>query len=584
MNDRLQIGKGSNPFTLPLDLVTSTQAILARKRSGKSYTASVQAEELLKRQQQVIIVDPTSAWHGLRSSADGQGEGYPIVVFGGDHADAPLDWQAGKAMAAAVVDHGFSAIFDIGNLHTEEQVRFVMDLCSELLRINSTALHVFMDEADTFAPQKPLGLLQNKCLGTVTRLVKQGGIRGIGFTMITQRPASMNKDVLSQVDILTVLRMSHPLDIKAATDWIKTEVTVEFAKDVERALPGLPVGTAFFCSASLGLGERVEVRARRTFNSGATPKPGERKVEPTVLAKVDIAKLGQEISASVQRAQEDAPDFLKARVAELTAELANGGRVDMGFVEEAQALHKELEEMRERATAAETRALDAEVRFAEVDSKIGEVLDTIIRLFPDHLQEQGEVQATDAIKQFSVSKTVKAVSPSPTVKTKSSASLPVDGTLGSHSVNAPQMKILNAIATLHAIRGAVVTIEWIACTAGTTPRARGFEENMRQLKNMGLVEGIRLTAEGAKIARADATPALFQAVVRRLATSISGPQSEMLGILKSQKLSPAQLAAALNTTERSRGFEENVRQLKKRELIVLIGGRYSLVSWLEALA
>lgn len=80
--------------------------------------------------------------------------------------------------------------------------------------------------------------------------------------MITQRPADTNKKVLSQVDILTVLRMSHPLDIKAATDWIKSEVSVDFAGEVESARPSLPVGSAFFCSASLGIGERVEVRAR----------------------------------------------------------------------------------------------------------------------------------------------------------------------------------------------------------------------------------------------------------------------------------------------------------------------------------
>ena len=53
----LRIGKDG--FTLPIELVTSTQAILARKRSGKSYTASVQAEELLRHRQQIATIDPT---------------------------------------------------------------------------------------------------------------------------------------------------------------------------------------------------------------------------------------------------------------------------------------------------------------------------------------------------------------------------------------------------------------------------------------------------------------------------------------------------------------------------------------------
>ena len=71
----------------------------------------------------------------------------------------------------------------------------------------------------------------------LSRLVKQGGVRGVGVTMITQRPADINKKVLSQVDILTVLRMSHPLDIAAATGWIRSEVSLESrVRSVKRCL------------------------------------------------------------------------------------------------------------------------------------------------------------------------------------------------------------------------------------------------------------------------------------------------------------------------------------------------------------
>jgi hypothetical protein len=77
----LHIGKEG--FSLPLDLVTSTQAILARKGSGRSYLASVEAEELLGCRQQIVAIDPTGAWWGLRSSANGDGPGYQVVVIGG---------------------------------------------------------------------------------------------------------------------------------------------------------------------------------------------------------------------------------------------------------------------------------------------------------------------------------------------------------------------------------------------------------------------------------------------------------------------------------------------------------------------
>ena len=70
-----------------------------------------------------------------------------------------------------------------------------------------------------------------------------------------------------------------------------------------KALPSLPVGTAFVCSVPLGIGERVEIRPRQTFNSGATPGTGQRKAAPKVLALIDIAKLGREIAEAAKRVE-----------------------------------------------------------------------------------------------------------------------------------------------------------------------------------------------------------------------------------------------------------------------------------------
>ena len=313
MNKRLHI---SAHFSLPLELVTSTQAILARKRSGKSYTASVQAEELLDAGQQIGVFDPTGAWWGLRSSADGKRTGYQVAIFGGKHGDAPLDPRSGKAMAVSFMEQEFSAIFDVKSFSTKEQLQFVMDFSAELLRLNTRALHIFIDEADTFAPQTPRSREASQCLDLVTKLVKQGGLGGTGVTMITQRPASLNWDVLSQIDLLTILRLSAPLDIKPVVAWLETETNTEFAKQVKAALPSLPVGTAFVASAAWGIAERVQVRERTTFNSGATPKPGERKQEPKVLAAIDVARVGKEIADSVQRAKDASPETLRARIAE----------------------------------------------------------------------------------------------------------------------------------------------------------------------------------------------------------------------------------------------------------------------------
>ena len=50
---------------------------------------------LLETGARVAIVDPLGVWWGLRASADGTAPGYPVIVFGGRHADVPITAEMG---------------------------------------------------------------------------------------------------------------------------------------------------------------------------------------------------------------------------------------------------------------------------------------------------------------------------------------------------------------------------------------------------------------------------------------------------------------------------------------------------------
>ncbi|MDZ7735872.1 MAG: hypothetical protein U5P41_07080 [Gammaproteobacteria bacterium] len=52
-----------------------------------------------------------------------------------------------------------------------------------------------LDEAEEFAPQKPQRD-EARMLGAMETLVKRGRSRGVGVTLITQRTASLNKNVI----------------------------------------------------------------------------------------------------------------------------------------------------------------------------------------------------------------------------------------------------------------------------------------------------------------------------------------------------------------------------------------------------
>lgn len=310
----------SESLKLPIDLVTMVIAILAQRGAGKSHLASCIAEEMLDANQQIIVIDPTDAWHGLKSSKDGKSPGYPIAVFGGDHGDLPLRSDAGVAIASAIVAKGFSAILCVDDFSNSERQRFMGDFLETLYRRNRDAVHVFIDEADSFAPQRPMpGEL--RMLGAMEALVRRGRKKGIGCTLITQRPSVINKNVLTQADLLVAMRLSHPRDIEPIKEWAGVHGDMETLKKMAADLPSLATGEAWFWSPlALKLFERVKVRDRHTFDSGATPKPGQRIHAPESVAKIDLEKLGAEISATIEEAKSNDPIALRAEIARLKKE------------------------------------------------------------------------------------------------------------------------------------------------------------------------------------------------------------------------------------------------------------------------
>src|SRR4051794_974031 len=146
-------------LSLPLDAVTQTFAILARKGAGKTHTAMVMMEEMVKANLQVAALDPLGAWWGLRSSADGQRPGLPVTIIGGEHGDVPLEPTAGKVIADLVVEHGGSFVIDMSLFESNSaQDKFAMEFGERIYRAkasNRSPLHLMVDEADSFAPQRP---------------------------------------------------------------------------------------------------------------------------------------------------------------------------------------------------------------------------------------------------------------------------------------------------------------------------------------------------------------------------------------------------------------------------------------------
>jgi phage terminase small subunit len=330
----LHIGfyENGTKFRLPLDLTTTTLAILAKKGRGKSYLAAVIAEELMLNEQIPVIIDPTGAHFGIKSSADGLKEGFHVVIFGGRHADLPLDEHNGEVIAQAIVQQRFPAIIDVSLLRKGAANRFLGAFFETLYRLNEEPLHIIADEADLYAPQRAFGD-QMRTLGAVEDIVRRGRLRGLGCTLVTQRPQVLSKDVLTQAEMLVTLGMSHPKDISAIKEWVDVHATIEESKKMMDSLPTLPVGEAWFWAPGWGdLFEHINVRQRITFNSGKTPKAGGVNLTPKITAKIDLAALGEKLKVVADQARDNDPVKLRKEVIALREDnarlLAEKARAD----------------------------------------------------------------------------------------------------------------------------------------------------------------------------------------------------------------------------------------------------------------
>lgn len=312
---------------LPLDLVTEATAIVATRGAGKSSFGAVIVEEAIAAGVPTVVIDWTGVFWGLRSSASGNKAGLGIYVLGGPHHDVPLEAGAAKFIADLVVDSGHSFVLDLSDFTKGQMRHFCADFLDRLYERKArqrTTLLLVIDEAHELAPQSPRGGFKGdaaRLIAAMEQVAALGRSRGLGVVMITQRTQALNKAVLDLIETLLVMRMLSPRAVAAVRDWIVVK-NEDDEQGVLPSLPKLPTGTAWVWSPLRGILQKVAVRRIRTFDSYATPKPGQVRVEPKARKELDLAELGEQMAATVERAKADDPTVLRTRIRDLEQRLA----------------------------------------------------------------------------------------------------------------------------------------------------------------------------------------------------------------------------------------------------------------------
>jgi hypothetical protein len=299
-------------------------AVLGKTGSGKTFAIKGIVEHWLTSEQRVGIVDPTGAWWGLRSSKDGKGAGFPILVLGGDRGDLPLPALGGAAVARLLAEQGVNLVADTTLLTVGERTRWFTDFASTLYRANRGPLHLVIDEAHNFAPQgKVPDPDTGKMLHAANSLASGGRSRGIRLAMITQRPQKLHKDTLTSADTLIAMRVLAPHDRDAVKAWIDGCGDPAQGKEVLATLANMQRGEGWVWYPEGGFLERMKFPSIRTFDSSATPTDGGIVKAPKGAAEIDLTEIKAALAEAVKEAEANDPKILRGKIRDLEKQLAS---------------------------------------------------------------------------------------------------------------------------------------------------------------------------------------------------------------------------------------------------------------------
>jgi uncharacterized protein len=523
------------PVALSADALDDRIAIVGTAGSGKTYAAKGFVERLLDIGARVAIVDPLGVWWGLRASADGSAAGYPVVVFGGRHADVPITTEMGAALGRMIATEALVCVVDLSELGSNAaRRRFMAAFSDALYEANEEPLHLVLDEADLWAPQRPLPD-QTGLLGHIEEIVRRGRVRGFIPWLITQRPAVVHKDVLSQADILIAMKLTASQDRDAIGAWIEGQADRQEGKRILGDLPRLQRGEGYLWAPGRGILERAAFPTIRTFDSSRTPKRGERLAIPRTLAEVDltaiVAALGAAETQAIGKPKED-----RRRHALLEAELAAARARIESLEQKNHELSARLERIAALAAGPAPTADDAALA-----------------------EPRGKIEATP-------------VRPLRVVTSNAAAG-------SGESLHPAARKLLVALA-----QHAPARFTWgqAATLAGLKPSGGHFNAGRKSLRESGYIDEANdlLSATPAGLKAAGEVPPAPSTPVERLALwcdRLPAPAPEMLRTLAGQGeryMDAEELAAVLGKKPSGGHWNSGLAVLRNNGLIETDGRRY----------
>jgi hypothetical protein len=501
--------------------------------AGKTYSAGTVVERVLERRGRVVIIDPLGVWWGLRVLADGTSPSpYNTVIFGGPRGDLPITEHAGALIGETVAGMAESCVLDLSAIGTKAaERRFMLAFLTALYRnAAGEPVHIVFDEADMWAPQRLLDRDGDaaKLLGMMETIVRRGRIKGFIPWLITQRPAVLSKDILSQVDGLVTFKLTSSQDRDAIGAWVEGSAEKQQWRDIWTRLPTMQRGQGVVWMPGRGILSAVTFPEKTTFDSSRTPKRGESK-RTAQLKPINLDKLEQRLASVKAEVDANDPKALRAEITRLKSELAKkpaAPAADPAAIEAADrhGFERGFRKGFEDAIAQARQSLDAHRNLIgeSIKNSCASITHTLSVLTLD-LQVPNDIP--------SGSPTGRTV-PSPTRRPDASpaARLPSPAARGGGNLSGPEQRIINSLATWASWGQHQPSNSQVAWLAGYSPSSSSYANPRGALKSKGLLEYpvpdiLQLTPDGADVG---APVAMSGSLVDLVLSKLTGPEARIL--------------------------------------------------------
>lgn len=236
--------KISKEVSLGKEFFGEKSIILAKSGYGKSYTARVILEEGVAKGHTFVVVDPQNAYLNIPE----------FTYINANEIEKVGDF------AKLLADTCKNVVISTRTLTIEEQNIFLNEFVKEFRRHRKKGIQtIVIDEIHKFAPEKEKTISKNEVRG----MFQEDRSYGQGVIGISQRPARMDKTILSQADNIFMGRVTSAADKKAISNYLDN------SKDIEK-IAKLEKGEFFIVGFS---DENIvtKIRKAKTEHSGDSP-------------------------------------------------------------------------------------------------------------------------------------------------------------------------------------------------------------------------------------------------------------------------------------------------------------------------